>query len=413
MGTTIINAVGIDISKGKSVVCVRRPGGELLTSPYEVMHSASGLSQLVKDLRAIPGEMRVVMEHTGMYWMPVAKVLKEAGLFVSVINAKLIYDYGDNRLRKTKTDKADSLKIASYALAYWEELRELSDIDSTRQLLKNQCRLYSICMKSATTMKNCLIAQLDMTFPGINNLFGKEPRTTNGHIKWVDFVKKFWHRDCVAGVSLNSFSERYRKWCAKERYRFNQAHAEKIYALAKSTVAMLPCNDGSCALISQAAATLDAILENIHTIKREMLYLAEMLPEYPVVSSLFGTGDITAPQLMAEIGDVRRFTHKGALVAFAGVDAPEYQSGAFEAKSRRMSKRGSAHLRKTLFLVCTSILQHAPADEPVFQFMDRKRAEGKHFYVYMVAGANKFLRLYYGRVNAYLRDLEVEKAQTA
>jgi len=348
-----------------------------------------------------------------MYWLPVAKVLKEAGFFVSVVNAKLIHDFGDNRLRKTKTDKADSLKIANYALAYWEKLRELTDTDNTRQLLKNQCRVYNVCVKSSTAMKNCLIAQLDMTFPGINDYFGKEPRATNGHIKWVDFVKKFWHRDCVACISLNAFSERYRKWCAKERYHFKQADAENIYTAAKTAVATLPCNNNSQAIILQAAATLDAILENIHAMKKEMLSLAEMLPEYPAVSALFGTGDITAPQLIAEIGDVRRFTHKGALVAFAGVDAPEYQSGAFEAKSRRVSKRGSPHLRKTLFLVCGCILQHAPANEPVFQFMDRKRAEGKHFYVYMVAGANKFLRLYYGRVKAFLHDLELVEAQTA
>ena len=142
-----------------------------------------------------------------------------------------------------------------------------------------------------------------------------------------------------------------------------------------------------------------------------MLNLAQMLPEYPAVSSFFGVGDITAPQLMAEIGDVRRFSHKGALVAFAGVDAPEHQSGTYEAKSRRVSKRGSPHLRKTLFMICSSILQLAPLADPVFQFMDRKRAEGKHYYVYMVAGANKFLRLYYGRVKAFFHNLEIGKAQ--
>ena len=49
-----------------------------------------------------------------------------------------------------------------------------------------------------------------------------------------------------------------------------------------------------------------------------------------------GAGQVTGPQLMAEIGDVRRFTHKGALVAFAGVDAPPFQSGDFEAKSRHV-----------------------------------------------------------------------------
>lgn len=54
-----------------------------------------------------------------------------------------------------------------------------------------------------------------------------------------------------------------------------------------------------------------------------------------------GVGEVTRPQLMAEIGDVRRFIHKGALVAFTGMDAPPFQSGTFDSKSRRISKRGS------------------------------------------------------------------------
>ena len=101
---------------------------------------------------------------------------------------------------------------------------------------------------------------------------------------------------------------------------------------------------------------------------------------------------------MAEIGDVRRFERKQSLVAFAGVDAPPCQSGTFESKNRHISKRGSPRLRKTLFQVMSTIIQHAPADDPVFQFLDRKRKEGKHYYVYMTAAANKFLRIYYGTV---------------
>ena len=101
---------------------------------------------------------------------------------------------------------------------------------------------------------------------------------------------------------------------------------------------------------------------------------------------------------MAEIGDVRRFERKQSLVAFAGVDAPPCQSGTFESKNRHISKRGSPRLRKTLFQVMPTIIQHAPADDSVFQFLDRKGKEGKHYYVYMIAAANKFLRIYYGTV---------------
>lgn len=80
----MITAVGIDVSKGKSTVAVRRPGGEVVLTPFQVEHDAAGLSGLVKTLRGIGGDIRVVMEHTGMYWRPIALALKEAGFFVSI-----------------------------------------------------------------------------------------------------------------------------------------------------------------------------------------------------------------------------------------------------------------------------------------------------------------------------------------
>ena len=136
-----------------------------------------------------------------------------------------------------------------------------------------------------------------------------------------------------------------------------------------------------------------------------MNILAEKLPEYPVVMGMFGVGPALGPQLMAEIGDVRRFHSKKALVAFAGIDAPPYQSGQMDIRSRSISKRGSSALRRTLFLVMGVYLQHSPEQEPIYQFMDKKRAEGKPYRVYMMASANKFLRVYYATVKAHLEAL--------
>ena len=139
-----------------------------------------------------------------------------------------------------------------------------------------------------------------------------------------------------------------------------------------------------------------------------MQSLAAKLPEYPIVMQMFGVGPTLGPQLMAEIGDVRRFHSKKALVAFAGIDAPPYQSGTMDVRSRSISKRGSSSLRRTIFLVMSVYLQKKPLDEPVYQFMDKKRAEGKPYKVYMMASANKFLRIYYATVKAYLDALEAE-----
>ena len=402
----IITAVGIDVSKGKSTVAVRRPGGEVVLTPFQVNHDAAGLSSLVKTLQDVGGNIRVVMEHTGMYWRPIALALKEAGFFVSVVNAMLIHDFSDNSLRKVKTDKADSMKIANYALSFWAELRDYSPEDETRQMLKMQNRLYLRTQKSSVTLRNGLISLLDQAFPGVNTLFDTQPKRSNGHFKWVDFVRRFWHKDCVAGLPLAAFSDAYRKWCAKSGYRFSASDAEEFHRYARNAVATFPKSDSTKLLITQAVDSLNAVYDTLHILRGEMLRLASLLPEFDVVMAMQGAGEITGPQLIAEIGDVRRFTHKGALVAFAGMDAPPFQSGSFDSKSRRISKRGSPHLRRTLFQIASCILQHSDPANPVFQFMDKKRAEGKHFYVYTVAGAAKFLRIYYARVKTHLEAVD-------
>ena len=405
MGKNEITAVGVDVSKGKSTVAIRRPGGEIVMTPFTVLHTAEGLTELVNTLRGIGGEIRVVMEHTGMYWRPVALALKDAGFFVSVVNAMLIHDFSDNSIRKVKTDKADSLKIANYALTFWQELRDYTVEDETRQLLKIQSRLYERTLSSSVALRNGLISLLDLTFPGANKLFN-EQRTRAGHIKWVDFVRRFWHKDCVATLSSSSFADTYQKWCKRTGYHYSLSDAQRVHGFARNAVATLAKNDSTKLLITQAVDSLNAVYDTLQILRDEMQRLASLLPEYEIVMAMQGAGSITGPQLMAEIGDVRRFTGKNALVAFAGVDAPPYQSGTFDSKSRHVSKRGSPHLRRVLFTVCSVILQHSDPENPVFRFMDRKRTEGKHFYVYIVAGGAKFLRIYYARIKEYLNTID-------
>ena len=396
-----MNAVGIDVSKGKSTVAIMRPFGEVIAEPFEVSHTDTELRKLACFLEKLPGETRIVMEYTGSYWQPIAKVLLDAGFFVSAVNALLIYKYGNNSIRKGKTDKLDAVKIANYCLDRWTDLERYSPTDQIRQTLKTCRRQYDQYIRLKVNLKNNLIALLDGTFPGVNTLLKSAPRDTDGHEKWVDFAGKFWHRQCVCGNSEKAFANQYRKWCAKAGYRFNAEKAVAIYSHAGSQVDTLPMSSAIQSLITHAVAQLNMIIETISAIQHEMLTLASQLPEYPIVMRMFGVGPVLGPQLMAEIGDVRRFHCKQSLVAFAGVDAPPCQSGTFESKNRHISKRGSPRLRKTLFQVMSTIIQHAPADDPVYQFLDRKRREGKHYYVYMTAAANKFLRIYYGTVMAY------------
>ena len=401
-----MNAVGIDVSKGKSMIAIMRPLGEVVATPFEVGHTAAELNELAKFILKISGETRVVMEYTGVYFEPIARALYDAGLCVCVVHAQLIHNYSNNTIRKVKTDKADAIKIANYALDNWNKLKPYTPIDEVRRQLKAYSRQYRKFNKLKTMLKNNFISLTDSTFPGVNELFSSPPRKSDGHEKWLDFAMKFWHAECVCSLSQKAFTERYRKWCHKSGYYFLESNAEDIYATACGHIGLLPKDENTKQLVQQTIIQLTSICSSLSVIENKMTELAGLLPEYPIVMEFRGVGRILGPQIMAEVGDVLRFEKKESLVCFAGLEAPPYESGKFESHNRTISKKGSPHLRAALFQVMDCLLKTQPVNDPVFQFIDRKRSEGKHYYSYMCAGSAKFLRIYYARVKEYLTALE-------
>ncbi|PWJ48114.1 Transposase IS116/IS110/IS902 family protein [Faecalicatena contorta] len=399
-----MNAIGIDVSKGKSMVAILRPYGEIVSSPFEIRHTSGNIQFLIDQIKSIEGESRIVMEHTGRYYEPLARELSLAGLFVTAVNPKLIKDFGDNSLRKVKSDKADAVKIARYTLDSWTELKQYSLMDEIRNQLKTMNRQFGFYMKHKTAMKNNFIGILDQTYPGVNTYFDS-PARDDGSQKWVDFATTYWHVDCVRKLSLNAFVDHYQKWCKRKKYNFSKDKAEEIYGAAKELVPVLPKDDLTKLIFKQAVEQLNTACKTVEELRTLMNETAAKLPEYPVVMEMKGVGPSLGPQLIAEIGDVTQFTHKGAMTAFAGVDPGVNESGTYEQKSVPTSKRGSAALRKTLFQVMDCLIKTKPQDDPVYAFIDKKRAQGKPYYVYMTAGANKFLRIYYGRVKEYLMSL--------
>lgn len=399
------NAVGIDASKFKSTITVIQPAGVVIRKPFDVLHTSDGLNTLVTYLQSLEGETRAVIECTGRYHEPVVKKLSGAGIFISAVNPKLIKGQKQNTLRKVKSDPADARKIARYALDNWAELREYSSMDTTREQLKTLNAQFDFFMKQKVAAKTNLISLLDNTYPGINKLFSS-PARDDGSEKWVDYAYSFWHVDCVRKIGLKAFTQRYEAFCQKHHYNYQPDKAKFLFDSAKQLVAVFPKEKSYKLLIQQSIQQLNLAAEHIEILRKEMNELASTLPEYDTVMSMYGVGPTYGPQLIAEIGDVARFTHREAITAFAGVDPGVNESGQFKQNSNRASKNGSTRLRKTLFQIMSTYLQNRPEDEPIYQFLDRKRAEGKPYLVYMTAGANKFLRIYYGKVKECLRSIE-------
>ena len=106
-------SVGIDVSKGKSTVCIMKPCGEILELPFDIGHTADELDSLISLIKSFDEETRVVMEDTGHYHLPVATYLSSHNIFVCCVNALRMKKFCSQSIRRAKTDKIDSIKIAS------------------------------------------------------------------------------------------------------------------------------------------------------------------------------------------------------------------------------------------------------------------------------------------------------------
>ena len=269
-----MNAVGIDVSKGKSMVAALQPGGKLLARPFEVLHTKSGIKELISFAHTLGGDTRIVMEHTGRYYEPLLQRLAASDLFVTAVNPKLIKDFGNNTLRKVKTDKADAKKIARYALDNWCDLRQHTGMDTTRTQLKTLNRQFAFCMKQKTACKNNLIALIDQVYPGANTYF-ESPARADGSQKWVDYVRAFWHVDYVCSMSLSTFTERYRKWCHRHGYNFQPDKPRLLMEKAKDLIAMLPMDKTTKMLVQTSIAQLNVLSKTVEALRTQMVALAE------------------------------------------------------------------------------------------------------------------------------------------
>ena len=113
-----------------------------------------------------------------------------------------------------------------------------------------------------------------------------------------------------------------------------------------------------------------------------------------------GVGEILTLRLISEIGDIRHYRSKQALVSYAGIDVDRKQSGKYDAPNRHISKRGSAALRHVGYIIMMSKKRHKIKGDSVYEYMLKKEQEGKKKKVSTIAGLNKFLRIYYARVSA-------------
>lgn len=387
-------SVGIDVSKDKSTVCAIKPNGEIIMKPFEMKHTVEEIGNLADVINSFEDEVRVVLEETGHYHLPIVTYLCEKGIFICCINALRMKKFCSQNIRKAKTDIIDAKKIAQFGITYWNELKPFLPADKTYDDLRFLARQYDSLTSTLVKLKVDLSNLLDEIMPGITNIL----EDNRGRNKLTEFVKEFVHFENILILGEKKFSKKYCAWATKKGYRQNERKAAQIYALAQTSIPSCPFSAIVENAVKDNIALIQQVNESRTNIITQMREICKTLPEYSLLIEMPGVGETLAPRLIAEIGDVRRFKNKHSLIAYAGIDAPPYQSGAFSASERHISKRGNSYLRKTAFELMLCLIQHKPVGDPVYDFIQKKRSEGKAAKEAMVAGINKFLRIYYGKV---------------
>ncbi len=389
-------AVGIDVSKGKSMISIITVDGEVIEEPFEINHDQEGFELLLTKVEKFKkDEIKFLMEATGHYHLPILNTLIERDYFVCVENALVIKKYCDMDLRKVKSDRKDSLKLANYCSEKWFKLRKFEVSDEIREQLQFLSRQYSQYIKIKTNLKIQLTNLIDKTFPGIKKIVDDE----NRYELLLDIYEKYSYPDLVLEKSKDSFVNNIENMAKKYGHKVGRTIGENLYAKAPTIITSCPYNESLQLSIDSCILLLRQILKVTNDVISKMDELAMQLKEFDTVNNMKGVGPKTRARLIAEVGDIRKYRNANCLIANCGIDTPPYQSGNFNATNRHITKRGNKYLRKVGYEITKSIKSSRPkSDNAVYLFMLRKEEEGKNKTVAKIAGLNKFLRIYYARV---------------
>ena len=392
-------SIGIDVSKEKFTVCALEQGSKIIWKPIDVYLNKKEVEELIEKLEKLKEEIKITMEATGKYHLPILYELKERGYFVSVINPLKMKQYCRAlNFRKAKNDKIDAKQIAEYGLMYWKELEDYKVDEENYRVLKELNRNYQHYMDLRINQMNFIDQTIHRTFPGIKNLiphgsgdFSKD--------KLLDFLEKWWHKDLVLEKTEEEFVEEYKTWAKEKRYHPNANKAKSIYKIAEDSISTQPSHNSKIETnIREGINLIKQINQILNSILSQMVEISEPLEEYQEAKKFSGISDKLAVQIVAEFGDLLKFKNKKCLISFIGIDAPPYESGNFKADQRKISKRGNAILRKVGYQAMKCMMSTKNPENEIYNYMIKKEKEGKAKKVCKFAGLNKFLRIYYARV---------------
>ena len=372
--------VGIDIAKLNHFASAISSDGEVLIEPFKFTNDNDGFLLLLSKLSSFDKSSLIIgLESTAHYGNNLLAFLVPKGFRVCLINPIQTSTMRKNNIRKTKTDKVDTLIICKTLMMQPHRFVTLYDIGLLQ--LKNLGRFRQKTVKQRTRLKIQLTSYVDQVFPELQYFF----KSGIHHKGCYALLKEAPSPEAIASMHLTHLTHLLK---STSHGHFKRETAVELKVLAQKSVGN---SDKSLSIqVTHSIEQIELLDRQLEQIESEMTDIVRSLDS--VIMTIPGIGAINGGMILGEIGDISRFTSPSKLLAFAGLDPSVYQSGNFEAKHTRMSKRGSRALRYALINAAHNVVKN----NKTFQdYYSQKMSEGRSHYNALGHCAGKLVRIIY------------------
>ena len=368
--------VGIDVASEKHDCCILNEKKKIIRS-FSFLNSPDGFQSLLSALSGIqPDEIKIGLEATGIYSENLSVFLRRKGFNVTTINPLLLKKHQcATTLRKTKTDKADAKGIALFIAE--EGFQPDLPVSYHIQELKSLTRARFSFVQDRSALKNKVKRLVVLLFPELleqfSDIFGASATA---------LLKQYPSAEKLAACHTDALAALLRK---SSRGRFGRAKAAYLKQLAKCSIG----NHSPARVmeLKMLLARIDLLSEQIKDYDKQIKIIMDELDS--PVPTIPGIGYTLGATIIAEVGNISRFSSPAKLLAFAGLEPSIYQSGKFVPASGRMVKRGSPFLRWALLQAAG----YVPNYSSTFAlYREKKLSEGKSAAVARSHVAKKLVR---------------------
>lgn len=328
--------IGIDVASQKHDIIIIDDYGEIINNHFTISNDKAGFKKLhtvIKSCMKSINDIHIGMEETGIYHENLRDFLISKGFTVYTINPLLTsYSRRASSPRLTKTDKIDSTAICRYIMNNYRSLHSytpsLYHLDELKQLTRTFHARSTLLTKSKIELRRLL----HMSFPEFSKHFHPFSKWTLSLLYDYPLPKDY------KGVHLETLISRMRT----KNNRYNQALLLK--QIAKDSIGKT--SESQAFLIRSIVSDIIHYSEQINSIKKTITTKMKLFPK---ILSIPGIGPINGAVILGETGDITRFKNKHEYYAFFGLDPIIFESGNYQLKKSRISKRGNKYLRSAAF----------------------------------------------------------------